>query len=148
MKLWRSRWLTAGLAGLLLAVGLPLLGHWARQEASAPHCALDGRKISRTFRVRIVQQDGQSLEFCCIQCAQTWLTRRPATPKAILVTDEASGEEIDARTAYFVRNMVQDKVTGNRIHVFRTAEEAARNATTFRGKVLSGQEIPLSNKVH
>jgi hypothetical protein len=148
MKWWRSRWLTVALAGLFLSVGLPLLGHWARRDASSPHCALDGRKIGRTFRVRIVEEDGQSLEFCCIQCAQTWLQRRPAEPKAILVTDESSGEEIDAGAAFFVRSLVQDPTTGSRIHVFRTGEEATRHAARFHGAVLSGREVPLSGKIH
>jgi hypothetical protein len=60
------------------------------------------------------------------------------------VTDEVSGEEIDAPDAYFVRSqVVTTPATGNRIHVFHKLEDAQRHAQTYRGTVLDAKERPV-----
>ena len=43
-------WWRAGLVGLLICVGLPVWGHWSRQDAR-PRCAWDGLVIDSRFRV-------------------------------------------------------------------------------------------------
>jgi ribosomal protein L24E len=141
---WRkSRWLPLGLVGLVLAVGLPLVGHWLRQDRSSHGCALDGRRIEPLSRVHIVAHDGESLEFCSTSCAEIWLERQKLAPRAVLVTDETSGAEIEAGAAYFVRSFVRHPATGSTIHVFRDAADAARHAERYHGHVLSGTEAPL-----
>jgi len=144
MTWWRSRWPVIFLAGLLLAFGLPVLGHWARNGTAAARCDLDGKKIDRAYRVRVRAGSGATLEFCSLTCAEIWLARQVKRPRAIFVTDEISSEEIDARDAFFVRSLVQNPTNGSRIHVFRSADEAARHADQFHGSLLSGSELPFS----
>jgi hypothetical protein len=132
-----------GILGLLIVVGLPVLGSWARHRA-AENCALDGEPIVAIYQVRIVDAQEQSHKFCCLHCAEIWLSHQTATPRAIWVTDEASGQEIAAADAFFVRSFVEtNPATGNRIHTFRTREDAEHHAARFGGRVLEGQDRPL-----
>jgi hypothetical protein len=142
MKYERSR-LLLGLAALLVVVGLPVAGKWARRGAG-PRCALDGLKIEPLYRVRVVGNDGASHRFCCVRCAARWLARQGERPAAVYVTDEASGEEVDAKSAHFVRSaVVTDPVTQNRVHVFGDREDAEDHAHAFAGRVLTGSERPF-----
>jgi hypothetical protein len=138
----RATWLWLGL-GLAIVVGLPILGHWARRNTD-PGCALDGVRIDPVYRVEIVADDDHRHVFCCIRCAEIWLQKRPAA-QAILVTDEPTGEPIDAGSAYYVRSgVVTTPTTGNRIHVFRHRADAERHAAQFLGTVLTGSERPFA----
>jgi len=131
------------LIGLAMAAALPVLGHWAR-HSPGPVCALDGVKIDPLFQVRVVDDRGTSHRFCCIGCAEAWLTRDQAGAAAVYVTDEATGKEIDAASAYFVRSsVVTTPATGNRIHAFQHQVDAERHADACGGRVLSGAEKPL-----
>ena len=133
----------AALAGLLVAVGLPLAGHWARQRTE-PLCTLDSVRIDPAYRIEVVDSEGRTHAFCCPLCAGTWLRRQPSPPRSITVTDEASGEPIDAAKAYYVRNAVETTpVSGNRIHVFRHQADAERNAREHAGVVLLPSENPF-----
>ncbi len=139
----KARWGTA-LVGLVVVVGLPLAGHWARHPR-AEGCALDGAAINPVYRVEVVDARGYPHAFCCPRCARIWLDSEPAPPRAITVTDEASGEPIDAAAAWFVRSaVVTVPATGNRIHAFRNREDAQMHADRFAGVVLSGPERPLA----
>jgi hypothetical protein len=138
----RTFWLST-LAGLAVVVGLAVGAHWARHDPQAG-CALDGSKIDPIYRVEILDDQGDSHAFCCPTCARLWLGRQPTPPRAITVTDEASGERIDARAAYYVRSAVVTRpTTGNRIHVFRDRADADRHAEAFGGAVLSEAEGPF-----
>jgi hypothetical protein len=139
----RTRQWVLGLVGLLVVVVLPLAGHWVRQRRTSA-CALDGGKIEPIFRVRVVDDQGISREFCCTRCAELWLEHQGKEPQAVYVTDEASGQEIDAASAWLVRSqVVTNAPTGNRTHAFGTEEEARRHAERFRGRILSGTEWPF-----
>jgi hypothetical protein len=131
------------LAGVLLVVGLPLAGKWARGPA-APRCDLDGLAIEPLYRVRVVDRAGAAHHFCCVGCAGRWRERQAEGPAAVYVTDEATGAEMDARSAVFVRSLVMtNPVTRNRIHVFRDPAAAEEHARAFAGTVLTGEERPL-----
>jgi hypothetical protein len=122
---------------LALAVALPLLGYLARRPLTG--CALDGVKINPDYRVEVVDAGGARRAFCCIRCAQIWLGHQSAPLRAITVTDETSGEPIDAAAAWYVRSSVVTVwTTGNRIHAFRDRADAEKHAATFAGVVLSG----------
>jgi hypothetical protein len=136
------RWLLAA-AGLAVIVGLPLAGKWARRRP-VDACALDGAAVDPRFRVRIVGAQGHDREFCCIQCATAWLAQQPAAPRAVFVTDEVSGQEIDPASAWFVRSgVVTVPHTGNQIHVFRDRADAARHAESGHGEILTEAEKPF-----
>jgi hypothetical protein len=131
------------LVGLVVVAGLPLAGHWARRHR-AEGCALDGAAVNPAYRVEVVDASGHPHAFCCLRCAQIWLEDKP-DPRAVTVTDEASGEPIDAAAAWFVRSsVVTMPTTGNRVHAFRTRADAERHADQFWGVVLSGSERPFA----
>ena len=127
----------------LVVVGLPVAGNWFRGRAE-PGFALDGGEIVPAYRVRVVDGRGDSHLFCCVACARIWLQRQPAPPRAVAVTDEESGEEIDASEAWYVRSsVVTTPTTGNRVHVFRNRADAEKHADAFGGVVLPGSERPF-----
>src|ERR1700730_9561252 len=90
------------LALLTAVVALALAGRWARR-GTAEGCALDGMAIDPFSRVRIVDAQGKSYAFCCIRCAELWLEARQGNSHAVYVTDETSGEEVEASRAWYVR---------------------------------------------
>ena len=138
MKLQNLAWVRY-LAGLAVIAGLPLLGFWARRDA-APRCALDGVKLDPHYQVQVIDVAGEARGFCCPRCAALWIERQSSPCLAVRVTDELSGEWVDASAAYFVRSLVvTTAANGNRIHVFRDRAHAER----FGGKVLEGLETPL-----
>jgi hypothetical protein len=141
MKVRKTSW---GLvAGLVVVVGLPLLGHWCRRSAE-PVCALDGVKIEPAYRVEAIDGSGGVHAFCCPQCARIWLSRQPDALYTVRVTDEVSGEWIDSSQAWYVRSsVVTSPAAGNRVHVFRTREDAERHARIYGGTVLSDSERPF-----
>jgi hypothetical protein len=142
MKRTNAPWITA-LSGVVLAVLVPLLAHWARRHSLAG-CALDGLAIDPFYRVEILDHKGREHVFCCLRCATLWLDRQSDPPRVITVTDEVSGERIDAAKAWYVRSpVVTTLATGNNIHVFRNRAEAEKNALEHLGTVLSETENPF-----
>jgi hypothetical protein len=140
----KTAWIT-GAAGILLLAGLPIVGCWLRRSPQ-PCCALDGVRLEAVFRVRVQDHEGHSHEFCSVRCAELWLQRQPAPPRAIYVTDEATGQEIDAASAYYVRSQVVTAApTGNRVHVFRRRSDAERHASVFGGMLLGSSERPFGD---
>jgi hypothetical protein len=141
LKLRKTSW--GLIAGLVVVVGLPLLGHWSRRSAEQV-CALDGVKIDPAYRVEAIDGSGGVHAFCCPRCARIWLSRQPDALYVVRVTDEVSGERIDSSQAWYVRSSVATSpVGGNRVHVFRTREDAERLARTYGGTVLSDSERPF-----
>jgi hypothetical protein len=138
----KSEWVI-GLVYLGVLAVLPLAGHWARRGADRS-CAYDGGKIEPVYRVRIVDGQGRDFEFCCIRCAERWLGREKSAPRAVHVTDEVSGEVVEASRAFFVRSLVvTNAMTGNRVHAFRTARDAENHARASRGRLLDDAERPF-----
>jgi hypothetical protein len=128
---------------LVVVVGLPLAGKWARQTPET-RCALDGQRIDSCYRVRIVDDRDRDHEFCSIQCARLWLDSQKLKPRAVLVTDETTGEEIDATAAWFVRSQVVTQArAANRIHAFASYDDAQRHARAAWGRVLTGADKPF-----
>jgi hypothetical protein len=134
---------SAALAGVLVLLALPFLANSLRRTAD-PHCALDGGALVPSYRVRVDDAAGKTHEFCCLRCAEIWLDRQARPVRAIRVTDEASGKEIDASEAYYIRSLVvTTPTTGNRIHVFLDRTDAEHHARTCRGTVLVDEERPF-----
>jgi hypothetical protein len=136
------RYCVGVLVGLIVVVGLPLAGHWARRSL-VPRCALDGTRIEPLYRVRMQDSAGASHEFCCIRCALLWL-ERGHNPQSIWVTDEVTGAEVDAGSACFVSSaIVTMPTTGNDVHAFGNPQDAAQHARVFRGALLTGADRPF-----
>jgi hypothetical protein len=136
------------LGAILIVVGLPVVGHLARQKG-ANRCALDGVAIEPIYRVRIRSESpgdnhNASYEFCCIKCAQLWLAAHDSKPFAVFVTDETTGQEIQSGQAYFAASSVITRpTTGNRIHAFAQKSDAQKHAENFLGRVLEGKDRPF-----
>jgi hypothetical protein len=129
--------------GLLVVVGLPLAGKWARRHRG-PRCELDGLALVPLYQVTVLDHAGVVHRFCCVGCARLWLARQEGQPRTVYVTDEMSGEEIDARSAYFVRSpVVTNPVTGNRVHAFRHRADAEGHASAFGGELVTEAERPF-----
>jgi hypothetical protein len=139
----RGMWWIVGLMGLAALVLLPLAAHWLRRHKESG-CALDGSRIDLIYRVEIVDREGEAHEFCCVRCAQIWRDQHAEAPQAVAVTDEASGQMIDADAAIYVRSsVVTTPATRNRIHAFRDRADAQKHAAAFGGIILTGSERPL-----
>lgn len=133
----------AGLAGLVVVTALAVAAHWARRQAQ-PGCDLDGGRIVPDYRVEIIDAGGRRHTFCCLRCAAIWLKHEPAGSRSITVVDEASGQSLDAGSAWYVRSsVVTTPATGNRVHVFLSRADAERHADKFRGTVLLASENPF-----
>jgi hypothetical protein len=133
-----------GLLGLLVLAGLPVVGAWCRRSSTG-RCALDGSRIEPLYRVCLVDERDQRHPFCCLRCAELWLEHQAEKPRAIRVTDEVSGQEIDAEGAYYVRSpVITNAATGNRIHVFRDRAAAEKHVSFFGGRVLREEERPFA----
>jgi hypothetical protein len=129
--------------GLAALAALPAVGRAARGRG-AERCALDGVAVAASRRVRVVDAPGGVRSFCCVDCASTWAAASAARPRDVLVTDEASGAEVRAEDAWFVRSsVVSCPETGCAIHVFADRSAAERNAESFRGVLLTGDERPF-----
>ena len=143
--MWTSRWRIV-LVVLVAVVLLALAGSWTRRGARG-RCELDGGVIDSAYRVRIEDEGGASHSFCCIRCAQLWLAASPEGHGTVYVTVEASGQEIEATHAWFVRSPVITKAsTGNRIHAFRDRVDAERHAHNARGRMLIGSDRPFAQE--
>jgi hypothetical protein len=138
----RKYWLAA-LLGVALIVALPVTADWL-QPSSGPRCDLDGVAVDPAYQVRIMDGEGRERRFCCIRCAELWLKHQGHAPREIWVTDEVSGQEIDARSAWFTRSLViTNPVTGNRIHAFRSRPDAEKHVQTS-GTLLVDGETPFA----
>lgn len=130
---------------LLVVVGLPCLGHVTRQRR-AGRCAFDGLTITPIYRVKLVDQAGQTAEFCCLECALRWqATRGPAAQ--VWVTDEISGQQIASQDAVFVRSpVITTPATGNCVHAFASTADAQRHIRSSGGRILLGPGRPFAKQ--
>ncbi len=140
----RTRTLLWIVFGLLIVVGVPVAAAWYRHGAGQGGCALDGTPVDAAYRVEVMDATGQAHVFCCLTCARLWLKQQSEPPRTVLVTDEVSGQALDAAAAWYVRSTVVTRpTTGNRIHVFKDRADAEKHAEEFAGEVLPQGEDPL-----
>lgn len=117
----------------LIAVGSSLL-----KKSSGERCALDAIKIEPIYQVDIIPAEGKMLKFCCIECAKKWLAANKERITGVTVTDEVTGNRIDASIAWFVESsVVTNHSTGNRTHVFAEKKDAERHARDFGGAIIN-----------
>jgi len=137
-------WWWMAIAGLLIAASLPVLRKLTNRDNQS-QCVVDGQTIDPLFRVRLISANGVENECCCLRCAELWFENTRPTPEQIFVTDEASGEPLDATNAYYVYSDVFSNAPNrDRRHVFRVREDAEAHLATFRGRMLIGSKRPFT----
>ena len=132
-----------GVIGLLIIAAIPVIAHRLRGNSNRG-CQWDGRLIDNSYRVKVV--NGESTHtFCGISCARNWLAKGQfGGALSVFVTDEESGELIEASSATFARStVVTNEVTGNRIHVFKDRGSAQRHIEAFRGQILDTSPLQI-----
>lgn len=137
-----ARWAVA--FALAACAALPFVVP-AHPGDGALRCDRDGVEVGAVVRV-VVPEAGAAPRrtFCSFRCADDWIARLVAAPATARVVDESTGEELDARDAWFVRSTVPtSRATGECIHTFRSAADARAHVAAYGGFVLEGEERPL-----
>ena len=123
------------LGGVLL---LSLISALYQTRYARPRCAFDGVVVEPIYEVGITLEDGTELCFCSIYCARNWYESNEDRVLSITVTDEVTGEKVDAFLAFYAESQVVTvKHNGNRIHAFRDRKEAGLHARMYRGRIVA-----------
>jgi len=135
-----------GFLGALILLGaVPFVGH-ALRTPPGPRCAGDGVALAGSPVVKFVSGDGSETSFCCVSCAEAWPIADPRG--RVLVTDEATGQMVRARDAWFVRSLVvAQPATRDRVHTFATKADADRHTAAYRGRILTGKQRPFTRLI-
>jgi hypothetical protein len=119
----------------------------SRNSHAAIRCSLDGSRIEPMYEVIINQKDKPPGKFASITSARIWLKGNSAQAISIQVTDEVTGEKINAAFAFYVESdVITTPHTGNRIHVFAQEETAISHARKHNGKLIKYPFKPIKNE--
>lgn len=128
---------------LAAAVFIVLCGVWAflsaqhTENSGRALCAFDGLEILPLYRVEVRLPDKSLSMFCGIACAKQWLQDSGAKSAVVTVADEATGKQIPADKAFFVKSkVITNRSTGNNLHSFEKREDAEKHAREYRGDLV------------
>jgi len=122
---------------LIIATIISVLVAHPRHIYASSRCSLDGSRIQPLYEVIIVLRDKSIHRFSSIISARIWFRENNEQVSTILVTDEATGEKIDAGQAFYAESEVLTTPhTRNKIHVFGRREAAKLHAFEFKGKLV------------
>ena len=127
------------LIGILAGCGLAALSQSYLNRAYRDRCHWDGTSIQPIFRVEWTPDNAGSVsrQFCCICCAQGWMSAAQTRQGRFSVRDEVSGLPMDALSGYYVLSAsVTETATGCRIHVFREPLQARAHLLKHDGRPL------------
>lgn len=127
------------LAAIIIAVAIviPLITI-SLQRQNTTVCHYDGEKIMAIYEVDIKQKDGDILRFCSVYCAREWFERNNTKVASVTVTDELTGEKLDAAIAFFVESeVISVATTRNRIHVFKEEHHSQTHAKQYNGRIVN-----------
>lgn len=123
---------------LIIATIISVLVVYPQHIYASSRCSLDGSRIQPLYEVIIVLRDKSIRRFSSIISARIWFRENSNQVSTILVTDEATGEKIDARQGFYVESkVITTPHTRNKIHVFGQREAAKLHALEFRGKLVT-----------
>jgi len=125
----------------LLALAGELIG-----KAATERCVVDGAIVRPISRVEVRTPTGENVLFCSLCCARTWLDANPGIAAGLsrgdgqlTVTDEVSGQAMDASLAYWVESSRPSRRHNRcRAHVFQEIEDASRHLLDYQGRELPG----------
>ena len=133
MEMRRSLFIGA----LIFAASISTLAVFFQYPFSSLRCSLDGIRIDPLYEVKIIGKDERCWSLSSILSAQIWLRENSMKVSSIWVTDEITGEKIEAGDAYYVESeVITTPHTGNKIHVFAQRTEAKLHARQFNGKLV------------
>lgn len=127
------------LAAIIIAVSVAVsLFTIFLQRQSVSVCHYDGEKIMPIYGVDIKLKDGDVSRFCSVYCSQAWFKENNTKVASVTVTDELTGEKLDASLAFFVESeVVSVATTRNRIHVFKEEHHAQTHAKQYNGLIVN-----------
>jgi hypothetical protein len=130
------------LLALCALAALPVVADRLRTGRDA--CPTDGAAVDPAFRVRVIDGEGAARAFCGVRCAAAWLARHPTAARRVLVTDCATGREIDGGAAFYVKTFGPvPEGAPDGIRVFEAEQAALEHARAHGGKVLDGAMRPF-----
>ncbi|RJO61772.1 hypothetical protein C4544_01910 [candidate division WS5 bacterium] len=123
-------------AAIILAVSVAIsLIVISFQKQGTHVCHYDGEKSRPIYEVNITLKDGDVMQFCSIYCAGAWFKENAAKADTVIVTDEITGEKLDASIAFFVESdVISVATTRNRIHAFKDEHHAQTHAKQYNGR--------------
>jgi hypothetical protein len=125
------------IGALIIAAGMSILLAFSRDNSPSLRCSLDGSRMTPIYEVVIIQKDQAPIKFSCVLSAQIWLKENDTPIASIRVTDEATGEKIEAGKAFYVESeVISIPHIRNRIHVFSRETDARLHASQFNGKLI------------
>ncbi|MFH1629821.1 MAG: hypothetical protein ABIE47_14020 [Pseudomonadota bacterium] len=123
---------------LIIAAIISVLVAYPHHIYASSKCSLDGSRIQPLYEVIIVLREKSIRRFSSIISSRIWFRENSEKVSAILVTDEATGEKIDAGQAFYVESeVVTTPHTRNSIHVFGQREAAELHALKFSGNLVN-----------
>jgi hypothetical protein len=132
---WCRKVLIIGLLFLCLLVTLFFLFFRGGERQRVSMCAYDGLKIDPLYEVQFIMKNSEVLRFCSIICALQAFAQARERIESILVTDEVTGQKMNAEKAFFIESsVVTVPHVKNRIHVFASEVDAVRHRDQYSGK--------------
>jgi len=131
----KKRWITFS---IIIGCVFLFFGWFLKQRAPGARCDYDGAKIQPFYEVCFTLQDGSDKKFCSIVCALQALAQYNEKVNSIVVTDETTGQKVEAEKAFFVESsVVTVPHVRNNVHVFASEEPARRHQNRYQGKSIS-----------
>ena len=128
--------IVTGLIVLIVSIILAA-GSVIYQGQKAPRCDFDGTKIIPVYGIDIMLRSGTTLKFCSVCCAREWFRKNLSQIDLVMVTDEVTGEMLDAALAHYVQSdVVTVRAVQNRIHVFKEKSHALSHAGQHKGNII------------
>ncbi|GAB6061821.1 hypothetical protein JCM30394_05500 [Deferrisoma palaeochoriense] len=107
-------------------------GSGLQDRPDGPRCMRCGAASNTIGRVQFLLPDGTRQVFCSIPCALA--VPLPAGAR-VRVTDEATGDEVDADAAFFVESeAVSVAHNRTRIHAFARTTDASAHVRAHQGR--------------
>ena len=142
VALSRKILIAASFLGIGLFVLLFLILNRGGNHQKVFQCANDGLRINPLYEVQFSMKDSSVYRFCSIVCALQAFDRLKENIALALVTDEVSGQKVNAEKAFFIESrVVTVPHVKNRIHVFASEPEAVHHRDEYSGKHINNPFI-------
>ena len=126
------------IAAFIISISISSVVIVSGHGGASVRCSLDGSLIQPAYEVIINHKNGSVSSFSSVISARIWLTANSELVSSILVTDEETGDKLNAESAFYVESEVLTTLhTRNNIHVFAQEKAAKSHARKFKGKMIT-----------